>query len=471
MPLDCPEVVLAGSPGDSGASLIGQLSYEALAADSSPLRTALQLLGRLAPTSDTKGGPAQVASPAGLVLPVDKVVVKPNWVMHRNRSEHGLECLVTHAMVLAAVVDWVLAQNPRSLVVGDAPVQGCDFEALMLAAGYHRLRERLRGSHPSVRWQDFRRAVLRQSGLLAAEREEVRPQQDYLLFDLGRDSLLEPISKDSDRFRVTMYNPDVMRETHRPGRHQYLVAHDVIEADVVINLPKLKTHAKAGLTGALKNLVGINGNKDYLPHHRAGGAGAGGDCYPGRSRLKQTAESLADAWNRRTGWGAFTLRQAYRGACALARVADGDDNMEGSWYGNDTVWRMCLDLNRILLYGRPDGTLADSPQRRLLHVTDAIVCGEGEGPLAPAPHPLGLLTVALNPVAADFVHAHLMGLDWHKIPLIREAFGQFRYPIATFRPEDVVFHAAGSAKRQPWTAWPARPFRPPAGWRGHCEKT
>ena len=87
-------------------------------------------------------------------------------------------------------------------------------------------------------------------------------------------SLLEPIA--SDRrvdFRVTMYNPDLMRQTHGRGRHQYLIAREVIEADVVINVPKLKTHRKAGITGALKNLVGINGNKDYLPHHRLGGVG------------------------------------------------------------------------------------------------------------------------------------------------------------------------------------------------------
>jgi uncharacterized protein (DUF362 family) len=59
-----------------------------------------------------------------------------------------------------------------------------------------------------------------------------------------------------------------MAKTHHPGVHQYLVAKEVIEADIIINLPKLKTHRKAGVTCALKNLIGINGNKEYLPHHR-----------------------------------------------------------------------------------------------------------------------------------------------------------------------------------------------------------
>jgi hypothetical protein len=29
----------------------------------------------------------------------------------------------------------------------------------------------------------------------------------------------------------------------------------------------------------------------------------------------------------------------------------------GNWHGNDTIWRMILDLNKILLYGNPDGTM------------------------------------------------------------------------------------------------------------------
>jgi hypothetical protein len=35
-----------------------------------------------------------------------------------------------------------------------------------------------------------------------------------------------------------------------------LIAKDVLEADIIINLPKLKMHKKAGVTNALKNFVG-----------------------------------------------------------------------------------------------------------------------------------------------------------------------------------------------------------------------
>ena len=118
--------------------------------------------------------------------------------------------------------------------------------------------------------KDLRRTIRRGKSLRGKVSEECQPMENYVLFDLGTDSLLEPISNEQSEFRVTMYNPDLLKRTHSRGTHQYLVARDVIDADVVINLPKLKTHKKAGLTGALKNMVGINGHKEYLPHHRKG---------------------------------------------------------------------------------------------------------------------------------------------------------------------------------------------------------
>ena len=35
-------------------------------------------------------------------------------------------------------------------------------------------------------------------------------------------------------------------------------------------MPKLKTHKKCGVTISLKNLVGLNTNKNLLPHHSLG---------------------------------------------------------------------------------------------------------------------------------------------------------------------------------------------------------
>ncbi len=295
--------------------------------------------------------------------------------------------------------------------------------------------------------------------------------ENYVLFDLKGASLLEALVKDAERFRVTLYNPDNLYKTHAAGKHQYLIAREVIEANVVINLPKLKCHKKACITGALKNLVGINGNKEYLPHHRRGGYGSGGDCYPGKSWFKWGAEAFLDAANRRNS-GLFQniLFQSARVSLGCARMLGADDNLEGSWYGNDTVWRTCLDLQRILRYGREDGTLDRTPQRMVISITDAIIAGEGEGPMAPTPVPAGYLTGALNPAAADWVHARLMGFDPRKIPLVREAFADLSYPLTAFEPSAIRVRMGG-ADRQADAVYPlnGRGFLAPKGWKGHCE--
>ena len=140
----------------------------------------------------------------------------------------------------------------------------------------------LSGGEPAFKGvRDFRRTVSTSVGGVRVAAEDVQPQDRFVLFDLGADSLLEPVTDGGASFRVTCYDPRLLARTHAPGRHQYLIARDVLDADVIINLPKLKTHKKAGITCALKNLIGINGNKEFLPHHRVGGAGAGGNCYPG----------------------------------------------------------------------------------------------------------------------------------------------------------------------------------------------
>ena len=46
--------------------------------------------------------------------------------------------------------------------------------------------------------------------------------------------------------------------------------------------------------------------------------------------------------------------------------------MEGGWFGNDTCWRMVLDLNRVLRYGAGDGTMRDGRRRRVFNLADAI---------------------------------------------------------------------------------------------------
>ena len=369
-----------------------------------------------------------------------RVLIKPNFVMHENQGSGGIEPLVTHPSLVRAATAAALRAGASQVMVGDAPVQGCDFDSLLSVTGLDSWATDLMRSEPRFKGvHDFRRTTCVFVNGVRVASENLQGEDRFVLFDLGNESLLEPVTDDRASFRVTCYDPRLMAKTHAPGRHQYLVARDVMEADVIINLPKLKTHKKAGVTCALKNLIGINGNKEYLPHHRTGGSGSGGDCYPGNSRVKRALEYTLDRQNQAASFATGKLWQEL--AVNLTRVSTraGDElGVEGSWSGNDTIWRTGLDLNRILLYGRSDATLAETAQRRVLHLVDAVVAGQGDGPLRPDPLDVGLILMGSNAAAVDWVGAYVLGYDPARIGIVRESFGNFRWPIASFSSSDVT---------------------------------
>lgn len=409
-------------------------------------------------------------NPLGVwIRPGQRVVLKPNWVLHESLNGSPRDSLITHTTLIEAVLDYVLLARPATIIIGDAPIQGCNFQRLLAESGASALA-RQSSAECDVRVTDFRSTVLDGNRFGAARVDTSRTASDFVLFDLGAESLLDSLPH-QDRFRVTMYHPKWMRSTHHQSKHQYLVAREVIDADVVISLPKLKCHGRSGVTGALKNLVGINGRKEYLPHHRKGGSADGGDCYEGASACKSLAESFLDVANSLSS--RRVSRVLGKSAAVLASAArrmGGDANVEGAWHGNDTVWRMCLDLQRILRHGRADALLDGRPHRTVISITDAIIGGDRNGPLSPEPVGSGFLTGSSNPAAAEWVNALLMGFDPRRIPLVREAFSQFAWPLTDFAPEDVEFQAGdarGSVAELP--PFKIVPFRPADGWIGHCE--
>jgi uncharacterized protein (DUF362 family) len=361
------------------------------------------------------------------LAPGGRVVIKPNWVMDFHPDGHGLDPLITHRSLLGHVVAAAARalEGRGRIVIGDAPLQRCDFAALLQRSRIGELVQEVKRRHPDldVAVEDWRLTLLDEAGrnatgqhLRSGYTELVADR--YLLMDLGRDSFLDEIADSADRFRVTCYRPSLMGEHHRPGKHEYLVAKSAFDADLLVNLPKMKTHVKAGLTGALKNLVGINGHKEYLPHHVRGSYFDGGDCYCTRNRFARRFEALYDRyWEQQGQWSGFK-RGLYRTAMRLlwmaSRLTGGDGISAASWSGNDTVWRMTLDLNHLLYFS------AGSP-RQVISILDGIVAGEGQGPLNPTPRPLGLLVAGENPAYIDAVAAKLMGYTVARVPTVYHA--------------------------------------------------
>ncbi|MBU1262176.1 DUF362 domain-containing protein [bacterium] len=404
-----------------------------------------------------------------IIEPGMTVLLKPNWVLHYNKSNKGMDCMVTHPNFIEAVLKEVIKAKPKRIIIGDAPIQSAVFESLLPKEWIDHLKAI---AHPyQIEIIDFRKEICYSSRWTIRVSKDIRDPNCFILFDIGSASLLEPISLPTERFRNTSYDHKQLTKTHYPGCHQYLLCREIFESDVIINLPKLKAHRKAGLTAALKNIVGINGNKDFLPHHRIGGSVQGGDCYEGNMPLKRLSEYFADKANCKINSSEYFIWRIIALLFLRAnKIIFGDDELEGSWYGNDTSWRMVLDLNRIVIYGRSDGSLSLTPLRKIYSLTDGIIAGEGMGPLSPEPIKLGVVTFASSSPFADLVHTALMHFDWRKISLVRNAFQDFPYRLTTHLPDNVQVYAEGRVLSLEEVAnIYGQTFKPPIGWKDHIE--
>ena len=435
-----------------------------------------QLLSKL--SAETRNS-SNAWNPLGSIIrPGDKVLVKPNLVRHIHLKGGDYDAVVTHGSLVRCVLDYaaLALKGDGEITVGDAPVQSADFAELVQRTGLREVCEDVSKCwNIPVRLMDFRlRSVTIDAGHRVGQNQELDGDPDgYVAVNLGEKSMLQPIARYCERFRVTNYDSKEMLVHHRAGFHEYLIPRTVLNADVVIGLPKLKTHRKVGLTGALKNMVGINGHKDWLPHHRCGSLAEGGDEYRYPSFLKRLRTRMNESMDRNPlSAAAPLLRLGGRCTTWMFKRLCSDSYSEGSWYGNDTLWRTVLDLNRLLIYADKDGIMRDNPQRQGFSIVDGIVAGEGEGPMEPDARPCGILVGGFNSVAIDTVLAALIGFDFRRIPLISEAFEVKDWPLANFGAEDIIIHDKSCVQAvimvQPIGR---RPFTPPSGWVRHIECT
>lgn len=397
----------------------------------------------------------------------DYVLLKPNMVLDENHiKENGTECLITHPSVIRAVLDFVVIalKGTGHIVVGDAPLQSCNFERLVNKHGIKDIICFYKRQMIDIDLLDFR-MVTSQVRNSFVEVIKTKEASGCTAVNLG--NISEHQNNDGKRLRVTSYDPDEMEKHHNAAKHEYLIAKTVLSADVVINLPKPKTHRKAGMTGALKNLIGINGNKDWLPHHKKGAKTEGGDEYLNRNLFKKAQADIQDMINRKIKEKRCPkqLRTVSRILSLAGRVTSPDSYSEGSWYGNDTIWRTIADLNRILLYCDKNGVLKKEVQRKVFVIGDMIIAGEGEGPLMPMPVKKGILIFGCNPAAFDTVAAEIMGFDYEKIPSIYKAYHKNAYPLIDFERTDIILKEDYEYKSKH-----AGSFLPSSGWKGHIEK-
>ena len=367
------------------------------------------------------------------------VVVKPNWVQHRAESSDSWDALITSPDLVEQVVRAVAALTKGRAVVSvcDAPHTVADFEAILDRGGLRQRLARAGTEWPTLDLEilDLRRERWIQEDSVIVRREvNTEDPRGYTAVDLGSLSCLYRHPGEG-RFYGADYDRDGVNRHHRGVRHEYLLAGTPLDADLFINLPKLKTHRKTGITAALKNLVGINGDKNWLPHHTDGCPANGGDERPSigwmdwvETRLKPLVQATT---LKAPALGAPLYRLARRGGATMFDHQR-PTIRNGNWQGNDTCWRMALDLNRALLFANRDGSLRTGAQpKRYFCIVDGIVGGEGNGPIDPEPVFSNVLIAGNNPAEVDAAAARVMGFDIEQLPIVRRAFDGHVLPIGS----------------------------------------
>ncbi len=361
-----------------------------------------------------------------LIKQGDCVLLKPNLVMHTNPKGHGLDCLVTNPSVVAAAIDYVLIalNGSGKIIVGDAPMQECDFKSLVCELGYEALIKFYKNKNIDIELIDFRNVKTYVDHGLRKLREPAGNKGKIV--DVTSISSFNGLSQQHmDNLRITNYDPRILRPHCNIHKHEYKIAEEVLKADVIINLPKPKTHRKAGITACLKNMVGINASKEFLPHHTVEGKSDKGDAYKHRNPMLRISNYLLDKKNicvhENRFFAASLLRCLVVGFRIMGRIVKFEKYSEGSWYGNETIWRTILDLNKILMYADKEGIMRKERQRRVFNICDLVVSGENDGPVNPSRKDVGIICAGYDPVSCDEVVAALMGFEKDKIPTLREA--------------------------------------------------
>jgi uncharacterized protein (DUF362 family) len=415
------------------------------------------------------------------VRPGDTVVLKPNLVKENHpRDPRGWRYVLTHGSVIRAVADYVvLALGGRGRIwLADAPQTDSSWSAIVKLLQLDRIAEFYRRHGVEFELVDLRKQEWTpRDGVIVARRELAGDPRGYASFDLGAASELFAHGGEG-RYYGADYVTTEVNAHHAGSKHEYLIGGSAIRADVFINLPKLKTHKKAGITCSLKNLVGINGDKNWLPHHTMGAPSQGGDEVPFLSLRRRLERAAVGAFRSSSVSLPVLGPKLFHRAKSVGRIAFGDTETvvrNGNWHGNDTTWRMCLDLNKILLYGDPDGRLREpiaANRKRYLTLVDGIVAGDGRGPMNPDPVAARLVVFGCDPVAVDATCATLMGFDVQKIPIVREAFRSRGWPLTSVELSEI-----STASNEPH--WNRRlgelptdsllQFRPHFGWLGKIE--
>lgn len=380
------------------------------------------------------------------VKPNDRVFLLCNFVFHKRKKENEdtLFSKVTHPSVIRAICDYcIIALKGRGEIhIGNSPLQIANFERIKQTFGLNKIEDFYSTNHSSVKVKfiDLRGYITKQSrsGKLTVVKNEI--EKVGINVDFSEYSLFNEL-KGNRKYRVTNYSYKWITKLHNNRKHIYCINKEILNSDVIISIPKLKVHEKVGITLGVKGYVGAMASKESLCHHQFGPPCIGGDEYPVCNPFKILYSHLHDfAYSYKIPIITSFFQILDRN---LSRIASriGTKIIGGAWFGNDTAWRMAVDLAKIMHFVDNHGKVNDKVIRKNLILVDGVIGGEGQGPLNPKPIISNTLVFSDNVVDGDYVGAIIMGFEPEKFKIVEDFYKKGRkLKIVSEKPEECIYN-------------------------------
>jgi len=420
------------------------------------LRHVLRLLGL-----DSERFGTREWNPFGsFISPGKAVLLKPNFVKHSSENA-GVEGLITHGSLIRAATDYVYIalKGKGRIVIADGPMDEGDFDEIARFTGLYEIKK----FYKERANFDIEIYDLRQEQVIKKNEEivkRIRLKGDpagYTAIDLGKVSEFKKNTLDYSSLRGSECRHDIMSLHHNEGKDEYLISNTFLRSDVVINLPKMKTHRSSGVTLALKNMVGITGDRNWLPHFSEC------PCHQGKVDPEKEIMKLLKKM--------FGLMKPLRDRLRQFVGVTESTIRSGNWYGNDVIWRTIIDLAHIRCYADKNGVIRKDRQRRSFVIVDGIIAGEGDGPLNPFLKQCGVLIAGFNDFCVDITASRLMGFDPIKIPKFKNISKDKTHKLYNFDFKEIqcISNIKDWSKNLDEFKGRCLNFKPHYGWKGHIE--
>ena len=188
------------------------------------------------------------------------IVVKPNWIQESYEYKKDIwQPVITNPMLILYLLEYLAERivGEATICICDAPHTYADFAAILRRGEFETKFFLLAEKYPKIKFEliDLRREIwITKEDVVVKRRPNSEDPRGYVKVNLGEDSLFYGHVGEG-RFYGADYDSTIVNSHHHEKIQEYLIAGTTIACDLFINMPKIKTHKKTGITCCLKNLV------------------------------------------------------------------------------------------------------------------------------------------------------------------------------------------------------------------------